>query len=205
VLGSQPAGFSPYSPCCFREGYACKPGVAGKVRLLDPISREFFLSSCSTEICFGDAARDSLSLRTTHNRSIRDDRRFRSHQCSEARVLAQGCELTVFVHVFEVPVTLLFGFLEIVQRKVRDAGSGVELGENIIVVGLVLRRSQLDLNSRVRASVEDVGIELDGLGIVLDCLLKLFLAEIGMAKVAVVGGGIVFSLIAFWYCRMAAP
>jgi len=87
------------------------------------------------------------------------------------------------VHVFEVPVTLLFGFLEIVQRKVRDAGSGVELGENIIVVGLVLRRSQLDLNSRVRASVEDVGIELDGLGIVLDCLLKLFLAEIGMAKV----------------------
>jgi len=29
-------GFFSYSPCCFREGYACKPGVAGKVSAARP-------------------------------------------------------------------------------------------------------------------------------------------------------------------------
>jgi hypothetical protein len=62
---------------------------------------------------------------------------------SAKRGSLRKAELTVFVHVFDVPVTLFLGFLQIVQRKVRDAGSGVELGENIIVMGLVFGRSKL--------------------------------------------------------------
>src|ERR1039457_3704439 len=78
------------------------------------------------------------------------------------------------------------------QRKVWRAGLGVQLGENIIVMGLVFGRSKFGLNAGVRASIEDAGIKFNGLCITLDSLVKLFLVEICGSQIAIEGRSVVF-------------
>src|SRR4030081_1138141 len=55
----------------------------------------------------------------------------------------------------------------------------------------VCGRRKLSLNSGMRAALEDVGIKLDCLGIVLNGFFKLFLAEISRTEVVVVRGSII--------------
>ena len=77
------------------------------------------------------------------------------------------------------------------QRAVRYASLGIQLGENIIVMRSIVGRRKLGHNSGMRGSLEDIGIKLHRPGIILDRSVEFFLAEVSGAHVAVIGGGVV--------------